>query len=366
MAFAGLKKQMNKTQQYLSEKIGGKEGSKVDDEFIELERQVDATAKCMENLNNKVMEFLQPNPVTRAKLASLATYSKVRGTNSDMQYPQVERQLGELLVRNAEEIGSQSCYAKAVNELGDGFMRLADIKDSLDCDIKQNFIDPTDQSIKGDYKDNILAHRKKMNSRRLDYDYKISQHEKGKVTNDELYIAEDKFNESLQSADVGMKRFVQNEEEHIHQLMAFVGFLKDYHQSSLSILDEVHSNLQSAAHEAASRPKPDDRPIARVSSVQQRTNNISISGPSDMKPMSPQSGGPPPGPPPPKPASLSSKTPSAKVLFDFDAENATELDLKENDIVILTKKIDENWFEGEINGRKGYFPVNYVEVINPL
>lgn len=54
-------------------------------------------------------------------------------------------------------------------------------------------------------------HRKKMNSRRLDYDYKINQHEKGKVTEDELYSAEDKFNESMQAADVGMKKFVQSQ-----------------------------------------------------------------------------------------------------------------------------------------------------------
>ena len=61
-------------------------------------------------------------------------------------------------------------------------------------------------------KSNLLppqSHRKKMNSRRLDYDYKISQHEKGKCTDDELYTAEDKFNESLQNSDVGMKKFVQ-------------------------------------------------------------------------------------------------------------------------------------------------------------
>ena len=55
-----------------------------------------------------------------------------------------------------------------------------------------------------------------MNSRRLDYDYKITQHDKGKVTEDELYTAEDKFNESMQMADVGMKKFVQTEVRESH------------------------------------------------------------------------------------------------------------------------------------------------------
>ncbi|VDP50499.1 unnamed protein product [Schistosoma curassoni] len=58
--------------------------------------------------------------------------------------------------------------------------------------------------------------------------------------------------------------------------------------------------------------------------------------------------------------------PSCKALFDFEAENESELSFSEGDIISLILRVDENWFEGELNGRKGYFPVNYVEVINPL
>lgn len=38
MAFAGLRKQINKANQYVSEKMGGAEGTKLDDEFTEMER----------------------------------------------------------------------------------------------------------------------------------------------------------------------------------------------------------------------------------------------------------------------------------------------------------------------------------------
>lgn len=39
---------------------------------------------------------------------------------------------------------------------------------------------------------------------------------------------------------------------------------------------------------------------------------------------------------------------------------------QENDVITLINKIDENWFEGSLNGRTGYFPVTYVRVDVPL
>lgn len=35
-------------------------------------------------------------------------------------------------------------------------------------------------------------------------------------------------------------------------------------------------------------------------------------------------------------------------------------------MIVLLNKVDENWFEGSLNGRTGYFPVNYVRVDVPL
>ncbi|OON19021.1 SH3 domain protein [Opisthorchis viverrini] len=58
--------------------------------------------------------------------------------------------------------------------------------------------------------------------------------------------------------------------------------------------------------------------------------------------------------------------PSCRGLYDFEAENASELPFSEGDVIRLIQQVDENWFEGELNGRRGYFPINYVEVITPL
>jgi hypothetical protein len=39
-----------------------------------------------------------------------------------------------------------------------------------------------------------------------------------------------------------------------------------------------------------------------------------------------------------------------------------DLSFKKGDVVYLWKQVDENWFQGELNGQHGFFPVNYVQV----
>jgi len=55
----------------------------------------------------------------------------------------------------------------------------------------------------------------------------------------------------------------------------------------------------------------------------------------------------------------------ARVLFEYKKAADDELTLNVNDIItILDKNLeDEGWWKGEVNGRIGVFPDNYVEEI---
>lgn len=73
---------------------------------------------------------------------------------------------------------------------------------------------------------------------------------------------------------------------------------------------------------------------------------------------------PPPGmgrkKPAPKPKP---KLPQAKVLYDYEAQDADELSLKADEIVSVTKEDPSGWWQGRLRGKEGLFPGNYVEKI---
>ncbi|KAG7258031.1 hypothetical protein CRUP_036108 [Coryphaenoides rupestris] len=382
-------------------------------DFMEMEMseslKIEVTNKSVFDLLSKTTEYLQPNPASRAKLGMLNTVSKIRGQVKTTGYPQTEGLLGDTMLRYGHELGEESAFGSALVDMGDGMRQMADVKDALDINVKQNFIDPLQNFQDKDLKE---------------------------------IMAVEKFEESKDLAERSMFNFLENDVEQVSQLSALIEAALEYHRQSSQILEELSGKLQARIAAAGSRPKREFKPksimsnldgfegnphngLSYSSSIKSKDiqisqtvngkgqtlhpihvvinslihssysshfvsilfvitcqesnknvtgtvytargyscypiflfNSISVS----LSSLSLSSA-------PPGGAAGGSEVPDqpcCRCLYNFEPENAGELGFKEGDVIILTNQIDENWYEGMISGESGFFPINYVEVIVPL
>ncbi|XP_078687841.1 endophilin-A3-like isoform X22 [Branchiostoma floridae x Branchiostoma belcheri] len=410
MSLAGLKKQLNKANQTkllgrhirsdlrwndkveamsIREKIGGAEATKLDDDFLEMEKKIDTMDELSIELITKTKEYLQPNPASRARLAAQNQFSKIRGQARTTQYPQPEGTLGDVMIKYGRELSEGSVsseydwrnYGEALGEMGETLKQMAEVKYNLDATVKQNYLDPLQQLHEKDIKE-VLHHRKKLQGRRLDYDCKKRQKEKAgsKISDDDLRNAMEKFEESKELAENGMYNLLESDVEQISQLQTLANSMLEYHQQSTELMEQLCSKLQSRVDDASSRPRSHHRPKKVTEDLLDHYNGTDSTDA------------------PPAYASISAKErttwyvetdetesgdllvdtaaadspttqhqqPCCKALYDFEPENEGELGFQEGDLITLTNRIDENWFEGTVKGQSGFFPVNYVEVVVPL
>jgi endophilin-A len=380
MSLSGLRKQFNKANQFLSEAVGACEPTKLDDVYTEMERKIDVTNELITALVAGTNEYLQPNPATRAKMAAMGTLSKVRGTTKTSPYPQTEGLLSETMLKYGTSLGDESELAKALKDCAETYRQMADIKYQLEDVVKHNFLDPL-QSLQLTELKEVNHHRTKLSGRRLDYDCKKRRQT---PRDDELIQAEEKLEESKQLAEQAMFNVLSNDVEQISQLRALVEAKIDFHQQTLHALEQLKNQLGYRVKEASSKPFRDHHPKPVLSEKTPRNR-------SPVSDMTNAAANMKVDPPPYSQATSSTtangttsndtwsmnststsgptkvdSAASAKALFDFKAENPGELELKEGQMIDLVSQIDENWYEGTVNGKSGFFPVSYVQVIVPL
>lgn len=61
-----------------------------------------------------------------------------------------------------------------------------------------------------------------------------------------------------------------------------------------------------------------------------------------------------------------SPQPCARALYSYEASEKDDLTFKKGDMVMLRRQVDDNWYQGELNGQIGVFPASYVQVLVPL
>nr|XP_046249100.1 endophilin-A3b isoform X2 [Scatophagus argus] len=351
MSVSGMKKQLHKASQLLNEKLMGAEGTKMDEDFVKMEKSVAVIHSLLVELLSKTTEFLQPNPADRAKLNMLNTMSRIRGQGKSVGYPQTEGMLGECMVRYGQELGAASEFGGALSGVGEALQQVAQARDILDVTVKQTFIDPLQDLHNTELKE-IRYQLKKLNGRRLDFDYK--RRRRGKVPAEEVQQAWDKFITFKEVAERSMFILLQNDADQLSRLAALVAALLDFHRNAHCILLGLHGNLQ--ARLTAASNKPERR--FRSTKIRMRSEYNGSIGFFHQPSITAAA------------CSADSKLvldqPCCRAMYSFHPNHEGELDFNEGDIIILTNQIDANWYEGTLGGQSGLFPISYVDVLVPL
>ena len=69
-------------------------------------------------------------------------------------------------------------------------------------------------------------------------------------------------------------------------------------------------------------------------------------------------------PPVSTPKAASAGLGKARALYNFSAQRDGDLSFNLGDEIIVLEKDDKGWWKGEVNGKTGVFPSNYVEELD--
>uniref|UniRef100_A0A8C4R5R9 RING-type E3 ubiquitin transferase n=1 Tax=Eptatretus burgeri TaxID=7764 RepID=A0A8C4R5R9_EPTBU len=54
--------------------------------------------------------------------------------------------------------------------------------------------------------------------------------------------------------------------------------------------------------------------------------------------------------------------PCARALYSYEGKDPGDLAFTKGDLIILRRRVDESWYQGETSSRQGFFPASYVQV----
>ncbi|EDQ89786.1 uncharacterized protein MONBRDRAFT_36833 [Monosiga brevicollis MX1] len=343
-----MAKWLNKRTQAVTERLNkDTKRTEYETDFQELIDQTEATRAAIQRLFKDVPVFLHPNPAARAKAAMGTTYAKMRKTASERRYPHHTGELATVLTKSAEEFPPDSGFGQAMRHVGEALQKICEAHHEMDDDVMQHLLAPIKETQDGVLKD-LAKERKKMESRRLDYDYKKRKIETGKssFTNDDVKQAEEKFAASREIYENSMLNFLDNDSEQVGQLQAFVNAYLNVARQSVAALEEAQEALAETLSDVQSRPRREPRP--------QSTYNFDDDDDDDDYDDDDARDIP------------AGTGPCCIAAYDFEAEAEGELSFAEGQTIRLLSRLDENWLEGELNGRTGIFPSTYVEIVRDL
>ncbi|XP_078502019.1 endophilin-B1 isoform X2 [Lissotriton helveticus] len=258
------------------------------------------------------------------------------------------------------EFGPGTAYGNALIKCGETQKRIGTADRELIQTAATNFLTPLRNFIEGDYK-TISRERKLLQIKRLDLDAAKTRLKKARVAEaratceQELRIAQSEFDRQAEITRLLLEGISSTHAHHLRCLNDFVEAQMTYYAQCYQYMLDLQKQLGSfpatflANNNQSSSSGVQSHPNASVlssNSLPATSNSVVTSGFSELK--------------------ASSGNRKARVLYDYDASNSSELSLLADEVITVYSLpgMDSDWLMGERGNQNGKVPITYLELLN--
>uniref|UniRef100_A0AAR2L612 SH3 domain-containing protein n=1 Tax=Pygocentrus nattereri TaxID=42514 RepID=A0AAR2L612_PYGNA len=344
--------------QFTEEKLGQAEKTELDAHLENLIARGDCTKNWTEKIFRQTEVLLQPNPSARIEeffYEKLDRKIPTRTTNGEL--------LGQYMQDAAKDFGPGTPYGSTLITVGEYQKKLGGAEREFLQASAVSFLTPLRNFLEGDWRtisvlENrnvqcILAAPDFQETRPRNYILSAS----ASAAEQELRVAQTEFDRQAEVTRLLLEGISSTHVNHLRCLHEFV-------EAQAAYYAQCHKHMQELQKELSRFPN--------AFAVNASTSGISA-GPS------PLSGGSIPGHPaasssPLEPAPLkieevkppATGTRKAKVLYDYDAADTSELSLLADELITVytVPGMDPDWLIGERGNQKGKVPVTYLELLS--
>ncbi|XP_028918788.1 endophilin-B2 isoform X7 [Ornithorhynchus anatinus] len=350
--------------QFTEEKFGQAEKTEMDANFESLLARADSTRNWTEKILHQTEVLLQPNPSARVEeflYEKLDRKVPSRVTNGEL--------LAQYMAEAANELGPGTPYGKTLTKVSEAEKQLGAAERDFIHSASINFLTPLRNFLEGDWR-TISKERRLLQNRRLDLDACKARLKKAKAAearaalwNDEvdkaeheLRLAQTEFDRQAEVTRLLLEGISSTHVNHLRCLHEFVESQATYYAQCYRHMLELQKQLGRLPGTFVGNPEPPSPPPSGTSLPTAAAATIPVVpaggeaaalGLADVAP--PASG-----------------TRKARVLYDYEAADSSELALLADELITVYSLpgMDPDWLIGERGNRKGKVPVTYLELLS--
>ncbi|XP_006093973.1 endophilin-B1 isoform X2 [Myotis yumanensis] len=367
---------LSRAVQFTEEKLGQAEKTELDAHLENLLSKAECTKIWTEKIMKQTEVLLQPNP--NARIEEFVYEKLDRKAPSRVNNPEL---LGQYMIDAGTEFGPGTAYGNALIKCGETQKRIGTADRELIQTAALNFLTPLRNFIEGDYK-TIAKERKLLQNKRLDLDAAKTRLKKAKAaetrasqlnsahlegdnimiwaeevtkSEQELRITQSEFDRQAEITRLLLEGISSTHAHHLRCLNDFVEAQMTYYAQCYQYMLDLQKQLgsfPSSYHSNNNQTSVVPVPSASsnvIGSSAMTSSGLVMTSPSNLIDLKEGSG-----------------SRKARVLYDYDAANSSELSLLADEVITVFSVVgmDSDWLMGERGNQKGRVPITYLELLN--